>query len=92
MVVCLKGRALRMLDRATQMENIQIADGKRIAGNQCTPGPRRLYRFTFRIAGSDYILRPFVCRVNRLSRNRTKNIVAIMSTLPLSEGSAYRPF
>ncbi|XP_050437133.1 uncharacterized protein LOC126843572 isoform X2 [Adelges cooleyi] len=26
-VVCLKGRALRMLDRATQMENIQLADG-----------------------------------------------------------------
>lgn len=26
--MCLKGRALRMLDRAIQAENIQIADGK----------------------------------------------------------------
>lgn len=27
MVVCLKSRALRMIDRAIQMENIQISDG-----------------------------------------------------------------
>lgn len=34
MVVCLKSRALRMIDRAIQMENIQISDGNNSSNTQ----------------------------------------------------------
>lgn len=47
MVVCLKGRALRMLDRAIQMDNIQITDGKRSPERTERPDPIQDFQMFF---------------------------------------------